>query len=130
HTLAAPRLHSDDTTMPLIVGGRGSTKTARLWGYLGVGARRNETGQWVEHPPSVVFEFTDSRESKHPIRFLKHYQGYLQADAYSGYVAAEFMLRRQFRVRICPIVADSSPHIRNDPQTKVASGMSSMKAAW
>ncbi len=87
HTLAAPRLHSDDTTMPLIVGGRGSTKTARLWGYLGAGARQNEAGAWIEHAPSVVFEFTDSRESLHPIAFLKGYQGYLQVDAYSGYDA-------------------------------------------
>ena len=87
HTLSAPRLHSDDTTMPLIVGGRGSTKTARLWGYLGAGARQNEAGEWVEHAASVVFEFTDSRESKHPIKFLKDYQGYLQADAFSGYDA-------------------------------------------
>ena len=85
HTLAAPRLHSDDTTMPLIEGGRGRTTTARLWGYLGAGARQNDTGEWVEHAPSVVFEFTESRESKHPVKFLKDYQGYLQADAYSGY---------------------------------------------
>ena len=85
HTLAAPRLHTDDTTMPLIEGGRGCTKTARLWGYLGAGARRNEAGEWVEHAPSVVFEFTESRVSKHPIKFLKDYQGYLQADAFSGY---------------------------------------------
>jgi transposase len=87
HTLSAPRLHTDDTTMPLIEGGRGRTKTARLWGYLGAGARRNATGDWVEHAPAVVFEFTESRESKHPIKFLKDYQGYLQADAYSGYDA-------------------------------------------
>jgi transposase len=87
HTLRAPRLHSDDTTMPLSEGGRGCTRTARLWGYLGAGARRNEAGDWVEHAPSVVFEFTESRESKHPSEFLKDYQGYLQADAYSGYDA-------------------------------------------
>jgi transposase len=87
HVLLAPRVHTDDTTMPLIEGGRGSTKTARLWGYLGAGARRNETGKWVEHPPAVVFEFTASRESVHPVKFLKDYHGYLQADAYSGYEA-------------------------------------------
>ena len=85
HTLHAPRLHTDDTTMPLIEGGRGRTKTARLWGYLGAGARQNEASEWVEHAPSVVFEFTESHESKHPVNFLKHYQGYLQADAYLGY---------------------------------------------
>lgn len=87
HTLAAPRLHSDDTTMPLLEGGRGRTKTARMWGYLGAGARQNAVGAWVDHPRSVVFEFTDSREAKHPVRFLRDYQGYLQADAYSGYDA-------------------------------------------
>jgi transposase len=87
HTLAAPRLHSDDTTMPLIVGGRSNTKTARLWGYLGAGSRQSEDSTWVEYAPAVVFEFTDSRESLHPIAFLKNYRGYLQADAYSGYDA-------------------------------------------
>ena len=87
HVLGAPRLHSDDTTMPLIVGGRSSTKTARLWGYLGAGARQSDDGTWVEHPPAVVFEFTESREAVHPIKFLKNYQGYLQVDAYSGYDA-------------------------------------------
>jgi len=87
HTLAAPRLHSDDTTMPLLEGGRGRTKTARMWGYLGAGARQNDADEWVEHAPAVVFEFTESRESKHPVKFLRDYQGYLQADAYSGYDA-------------------------------------------
>jgi len=87
HMLKAPRLHSDDTTMPLIEGGRGRTRTARLWGYLGAGARQNDAGEWVQHAPAVVFEFTHSREAAHPIKFLKDYQGYLQADAYSGYDA-------------------------------------------
>ncbi len=87
HTLAAPRLHSDDTTMPLLEGGRGRTKTARMWGYLGAGARQNAADEWVEHAPSVVFEFTDSREAKYPLKFLQDYRGYLQADAYSGYDA-------------------------------------------
>ena len=87
HVLAAPRVHADDTTMPLIEGGRGSTKTARLWGYLGAGARQNAAGAWVEHAPAVVFEFTVSREAIHPLTFLKDYHGYLQADAYAGYEA-------------------------------------------
>jgi transposase len=87
HTLNAPRLHTDDTKMPLIEGGRGRTKTARLWGYLGAGARQNQAGEWVEHAPSVIFEFTESHESRHPFKFLKDYQGYLQVDAYPGYDA-------------------------------------------
>ena len=87
HVLAAPRVHSDDTTLPLLEKGRGSTRTARLWGYLGAGSRQAEDGAWVEHAPAVVFEFTQSREAVHPLRFLKHYSGYLQVDAYSGYEA-------------------------------------------
>jgi len=86
HILAAPRLHSDDTTMPLQEAGRGSTKTARLWGYLGAG-QREENGLWVDHPPAVLFEFTESREAIHPLTFLADYEGYLQVDAYSGYLA-------------------------------------------
>ncbi|MCC7547400.1 MAG: IS66 family transposase [Burkholderiales bacterium] len=87
HVLAAPRVHADDTTLPLLEGGRGKTRTARLWGYLGAGARRDAVGSWVEHAPAVVFEFTESRESVHPARFLKGYRGYLQADAYAGFDA-------------------------------------------
>ena len=83
--LGAPRLHCDDTTVPLAEPGRGKTKIARLWGYLGAGSRPDETGQWVDHPPGVVFEFTASRESVHPLRFLADYRGYLQADAYAGF---------------------------------------------
>jgi transposase len=85
HVLAAPRLHCDDTAVPLADAGRGKTKTARMWGYLGAGSRCDETGQWVDHPPGVVFEFTESREAAHPLRFLKDYSGYLQADAYAGF---------------------------------------------
>jgi transposase len=86
HILKAPRLHSDDTTMPLQEPGRGSTKTARLWGYLGAG-QRQENGLWIDHPPAVLFEFTESREAIHPLTFLADYEGYLQVDAYSGYLA-------------------------------------------
>lgn len=87
HTLAAPRLHSDDTPVALLDASRKSTRTTRMWGYLGAGARRNDAGQWIEHRPSVVFEFTHTRQAIHPQRFLKDYRGYLQIDAYSGYDA-------------------------------------------
>lgn len=87
HVLAAPRVHVDDTTLPLIEGGRGHTRTARLWGYLGAGARPDGNGGWIEHAPAVTFEFTESREAVHPARFLKDYHGYLQADAYAGFDA-------------------------------------------
>jgi transposase len=86
HVLAAPRVHSDDTTMPVRETGRSSTRTARLWGYLGAG-QRQENGLWVDHPPAVLFEFAMSREAIHPLTFFADYAGYLHADAYSGYQA-------------------------------------------
>jgi transposase len=58
----------------------------RLWGYLGAG-QREENGLWVDHPPAVLFEFTESREAIHPTTFLTDYHGYLQADDYGGYSA-------------------------------------------
>lgn len=84
HILRAPRVHSDDTTMPMLEPGRGSTRTARLWGYLGAG-QRQENGLWVDHPPAVLFEFTETRQAIHPAIFLRDYRGYSQVDAYSGY---------------------------------------------
>ena len=86
HQLQAPRMHVDDTTLPLLEKGRKATRTARLWGYLGAG-QRAENGVWVDHPPAVVFEFAESRSGSHPLKYLQKYQGYLQADAYSGHSA-------------------------------------------
>lgn len=87
HTLSAPRVHSDDTTVQLRDSSKNTTHTSRLWGYLGAGQRLDDQGQWVDHPPSVVFEFTKTRQGIHPQQFLKGFRGYLQIDAYSGYDA-------------------------------------------
>ncbi|MDO8768949.1 MAG: transposase [Burkholderiaceae bacterium] len=75
HTLAAPRVHSDDTTVQLRDASKDTTHTSRLWAYLGAGQRQGGQGQWVEHRPSVVFEFTRTRQGIHPQRFLKNYRG-------------------------------------------------------
>ena len=48
--------------------------TARLWVYLGDAAH-----------PFNVFDFTVNRKRDGPQQFLANYQGYLQADAFSGY---------------------------------------------
>jgi len=87
HMLAAPKLHADDTIVTLIEQGRGPSVQARLWTYLGAGARLNEQGQWIEHPGAVVYEFTNDRRGEHVRRMLAGYSGYLQADAYSGFDA-------------------------------------------
>jgi len=88
HQLQAPRMHVDDTTLPLLGKDRKATRTARLWGYLGA-RQRDENGVWVDHAPAVVFEFAESRSGSgsHPLTYLQKYKGYLQADAYSGHAA-------------------------------------------
>lgn len=74
--LTAPKIHTDDTPVPVLEPGLGKTKTGRLWIYLGSG---NEV------PPCAVYDYTPTREQIGPMAFLKGYQGNLQADAYQGY---------------------------------------------
>jgi transposase len=69
-------IHTDDTSIKMLEPGRGGTRTCKFWPYL---------GDWLH--PYAVYDFTLSRERNGPARFLAGYQGYLQADAYSGYDA-------------------------------------------
>lgn len=71
--LSSPKIHTDDTEIPVLEKGRGSPKKGRLWGYLGIG------------PPCVIYEYSPNRQQIWPENFLKDYKGYLQADAYTGY---------------------------------------------
>jgi transposase len=72
--LQSRALHTDDTTVKMqeLVSHRLST--ARLWVYLGD----------IAHPYNV-FDFTRTRQRDGPQQFLATYQGYLHADAFSGY---------------------------------------------
>jgi hypothetical protein len=74
--LASRKIHTDDTTVPVLDKARESTKTGRLWVYVGDGSH--------EH---IVFDYTPDRSRDGPLRFLQGYKGYLQADAYAGYDA-------------------------------------------
>ncbi|CAL7961919.1 hypothetical protein GAMM_290013 [Gammaproteobacteria bacterium] len=71
--LVSPKIHTDDTVIPVLEDGRDTTKEGRLWGYLGCG------------PPCVVYDYSTNRQQKWAAEFLKNYKGYLQADAYTGY---------------------------------------------
>lgn len=75
HLIAAVRsgelLHSDDTPVPLQE--KGATVKARAWGWVNPQLRL------------AAYEFTVSREGRHPQSFLAGWQGYLIADAYAGY---------------------------------------------
>ena len=87
HVLSAPRVHVDETILPLQQAGHRRTVQARAWAYVGAGWIAHEDGSKLVYPEAVVFEFTANRSGEHPQRFLKNYQGYLQADAYAGYQA-------------------------------------------
>ena len=64
-------LHSDDTPVPLQE--KGGTVKARAWGWVNPVSRL------------AVYEFTASREGRHPQSFLAGWEGFLIADAYAGY---------------------------------------------
>lgn len=67
-------IHTDDTSVKLVDRMLKLSQTARFWGYYGDDFR-----------PYIVYDFTESRKRDGPAKFLKDYQGYLQADAYGGY---------------------------------------------
>lgn len=72
--LQSHRINTDDTAV-LVQGlsGQPSSK-GYLWVYIGDGI-------------SVVFDFTESHSRDGPLNVLRHYSGYVQADAHSSYNA-------------------------------------------
>ncbi len=71
--LQSPKINTDDTAIPIKSKKRkGSTYNGYLWTYIG-------------DQMDVVFDFTPTRSRQGPIQFLGDYEGYVQADAYSGY---------------------------------------------
>lgn len=73
--LMARRIYTDDTEFP--VQAVGKTHKGRLWVY--------RCGGDGSAPNYVIYDYSSSRSQKHPQKFLREYQGYLQADAYNGY---------------------------------------------
>ncbi len=70
--LKSPKIHTDDTTIPVQCKDRKSTYDGYLWVY-------------ADMSDNVVFDFTPTRCRDGPINFLGSYSGYIQADAYKGY---------------------------------------------
>ncbi|MDP1912055.1 IS66 family transposase [Brevundimonas sp.] len=66
---------TDDAPVPLQVKGNGKLKKARLWVCV-----RGGPG-----PPLTAYDFSIDRSKRRPLDFFKDYQGYVHADAYSGY---------------------------------------------
>src|SRR3954451_18653154 len=78
HVFAAERLHSDDTTIPVLA--KGKTDTGRCWVYV-----RDERPFGGPAPPAAMFYYPRDRSGEHPQAHLEGYAGIFQADAYSGY---------------------------------------------
>lgn len=78
HVLAAPKLHVDDTVVPLLNHENSRTTQARAWVYVAGGPA---------HPAACLVAFTENRKGEHVQGFLKDYRGYIQADAYAGFDA-------------------------------------------
>jgi len=74
-TLASQVLGTDDTTVPLRDDELDHTRTAYFWAYVGD----------HEHP-YICYDFTTSHAREGPHKFLQGFRGYLQGDAYSGYI--------------------------------------------
>jgi transposase len=70
--LSSNKIHTDDTKVPVQIRGRPKTKNGYLWVY------QDDNG-------NAVYDYTPDRSRDGPVRFLKDFKGYLQADAYSGY---------------------------------------------
>jgi len=64
-------VHLDDTPVKLLCPGHGKTVTGRIWVYRSA--------------QETAFQFTTSREGRHPAEFLGGYRGFIVADAYAGH---------------------------------------------
>jgi transposase len=78
HAFAGPRVHGDDTTVPVLA--KGKTDLARGWVYV-----RDDRPFGGTAPPAAVFYYSRDRRGDHPQAHLAKYSGILQADAFGGY---------------------------------------------
>jgi transposase len=72
--LCSKAVQTDDTPVAVFDPEGPRTRTGRIWTYVGD----------QEHP-YIVYDYTPTRGHEGPAAFLEDYNGYLQADAYSGY---------------------------------------------
>lgn len=80
YTLAAAKVHADDTPVPVLAPGLGRTRTGRLWVYV-----RDDRPAGADEPPAAWYQYTPDRKGEHPQAHLRRYSGVLQADAYGGW---------------------------------------------
>jgi len=80
HVLGGNKLHADDTPVPVLCPGRGTTKQGRLWTYV-----RDDRASGNPAPAAVWFAYSPDRKGLHPRAHLKNFCGTLQADGYAGF---------------------------------------------
>jgi len=127
HVLAAERVHSDDTIVPVLA--KAKTDTGRCWVYV-----RDDRPFGGPAPPAAMFYYSRDRSGEHPQAHLEEYAGIFQADAYGGYTklyeanrkpgplveaACWVHARRRFF-----ILADVAANARRKAQGKTASPIS------
>ena len=93
--LQSQALHADDTPVKMQELVTHLLSTARFWVYLGDAAY-----------PYNVFDFTVNRQRDGPQQFLANYQGYLHADALSGYDGLYLPDPRTARARITGVACN------------------------
>jgi len=107
--LASSVVHTDDTPVDVRDAHRKEQYTARFWDYVGDDAHR-----------LVWFDYTPSRKRDGPARILKDFEGYLQADAFSGYDGIFVQSRGKIREIAC--WAHSRRKFKDAQNTDVARG--------
>ena len=80
YVLAGHKLHADDTPVPVLCPGRGTTRQGRLWTYV-----RDDRPAADKAPPAAWFAYSPDRKGEHPRRHLQAFRGILQADGYAGF---------------------------------------------
>jgi len=80
YVMRATKLHGDDTPVPVLCPGRGTTKQGRLWTYV-----RDDRPAASPDPPAVLFRYSPDRKGERPKVHLAPFTGVLQADAYAGF---------------------------------------------
>jgi transposase len=76
----AEKIHSDDTTVPVLAPGLGQTKTGRLWIYV-----RDDRPFAGNAPPAAAYFYSPDRGAEHPAAHMSTFSGFLHADGYAGY---------------------------------------------
>ncbi|MET3448781.1 transposase/uncharacterized coiled-coil protein SlyX [Ralstonia sp. 1138] len=104
YALGGTKVHGDDTPLPVLEPGRGTTKTGRLWVYV-----RDDRSSGSADAPAVWFAYTPDRRGEHPQRHLAEFAGVLQADAFAGYAE----LYRGGRIREAACVAHARRKIHD-----------------